>query len=318
MLWIDQLCINQRNDPEREQQVSVMGDVFRTSSMTFVWLGLDDVSGRLAVEWIEHIAKHDINHPIDSMGYRNEVEKLWIKHEAHIPTREHVSAVVSAKNSAWCSRGWIIQEFVLSRAVEFLWGGREISASDMSTLECACSASLESTYGSDGSMNLTVLESTKGELAVNQDLEYSQLLYIISRLSGLFETTLEHDGLFAYLGLWKPPSFLPSYNEPLKNVFIKFAHSLAKDTGSLDFLPIRKLCRSNRPGLASLPSWVPIWSEAGISLLRDMIFPWNLKGTETRGMPRQAFVMSPQTEVHLIYSVLKEGLLIISALLPNL
>lgn len=197
------------------------------------------------------------------------------------PTREHVSAVVSAKNSAWCSRGWIIQGFLLSRAFEFLWGGRAISEMDFYTLRCACSLDLASTHGLRGSANLVMLHFTRGELAKNQDLECSHLLYVISGLSGYFATTIEHDGLFAYLGLWESPSFLPSYNKPLKNVFIKFAHSLAKDTGSLDFLPIRKFCRSNRPGLASLPSWVPIWSEARLSLPTDMIFPSNLEGTET-------------------------------------
>lgn len=186
-LWIDQLCINQKDDPEREQQVSVMGDVFRTSSMTFVWLGLDDASGRLAVEWIEHIAKHDITHPRGSLEYAEGLSDLWIKHEAHMPTREHVSAVVSAKNSAWFSRGWIIQEFLLSKAVEFLWGGRAISEPDFSTLRYACSPNLASTHGLHGPINFAVLESARGKLAVNQDLEYSQLLYIISRLSGFHE-----------------------------------------------------------------------------------------------------------------------------------
>ncbi|KAI9148970.1 Heterokaryon incompatibility protein [Paramyrothecium foliicola] len=39
VLWIDQLCINQCDVVERSQQVAIMGDIYKQSSQTLIWLG---------------------------------------------------------------------------------------------------------------------------------------------------------------------------------------------------------------------------------------------------------------------------------------
>jgi hypothetical protein len=41
-LWADQVCINQEDTEERNQQVALMGDIFRSASSTLIWLGLPD------------------------------------------------------------------------------------------------------------------------------------------------------------------------------------------------------------------------------------------------------------------------------------
>jgi hypothetical protein len=37
--WIDALCINQSNIPERNHQVAQMGDIFGSAQCVHVWLG---------------------------------------------------------------------------------------------------------------------------------------------------------------------------------------------------------------------------------------------------------------------------------------
>ena len=39
LLWADALCINQDNTSERTQQVSLMGEIYRNSKETIIWLG---------------------------------------------------------------------------------------------------------------------------------------------------------------------------------------------------------------------------------------------------------------------------------------
>lgn len=39
ILWVDALCIDQSNTVERSEQVSFMGDIYRSASSTVVWLG---------------------------------------------------------------------------------------------------------------------------------------------------------------------------------------------------------------------------------------------------------------------------------------
>lgn len=40
-IWIDQLYINQDSVKERNDQVSMMGDIYRLAKMTLIWLGED-------------------------------------------------------------------------------------------------------------------------------------------------------------------------------------------------------------------------------------------------------------------------------------
>ncbi|KAI7086059.1 hypothetical protein KC356_g5353 [Hortaea werneckii] len=56
-LWIDAICINQRDVAERNQQVAMMGDVYRSSSQTLVWLGDEDANTAAAFEQIDVILK---------------------------------------------------------------------------------------------------------------------------------------------------------------------------------------------------------------------------------------------------------------------
>ncbi|KAK0729527.1 heterokaryon incompatibility, partial [Lasiosphaeris hirsuta] len=38
-LWVDAICINQDDIPERNQQVNMMGDIYRRAERVIVWLG---------------------------------------------------------------------------------------------------------------------------------------------------------------------------------------------------------------------------------------------------------------------------------------
>ncbi|KAF1977645.1 HET-domain-containing protein, partial [Bimuria novae-zelandiae CBS 107.79] len=38
-LWIDQLCINQDDEVERSQQVSIMHGIYGNGKRTLIWLG---------------------------------------------------------------------------------------------------------------------------------------------------------------------------------------------------------------------------------------------------------------------------------------
>ncbi|KAI0863795.1 heterokaryon incompatibility protein-domain-containing protein [Xylaria cubensis] len=38
-LWVDAICINQENTPERNHQVGMMGDIYSTAKEVIVWVG---------------------------------------------------------------------------------------------------------------------------------------------------------------------------------------------------------------------------------------------------------------------------------------
>lgn len=103
------------------------------------------------------------------------------------------------------------------------------------------------------------------------------LFQMISNTSGPFETTIDRDGLFSHLGLWKPPSFQPSYTVPLPVILIDFTRCIAKDTESLEFLTFNQVREGRarlffRTAIEPLPSWVPPWLEASFHFPLGLAF----------------------------------------------
>jgi hypothetical protein len=55
-LWIDAICINQKSEAERSQQVQLMGDIYKTARQVLIWLGKETRESNLAFEYLSHIA----------------------------------------------------------------------------------------------------------------------------------------------------------------------------------------------------------------------------------------------------------------------
>ena len=58
VLWIDAVCINQKDVPERNSQVAFMGDIYRSANRVLVWLGEADDESDLAFDLMPTV---DIN-----------------------------------------------------------------------------------------------------------------------------------------------------------------------------------------------------------------------------------------------------------------
>jgi hypothetical protein len=51
-LWVDAICINQKDDAERNAQVKRMADIYNRASNVCVWLGVGDPTQKTALESI--------------------------------------------------------------------------------------------------------------------------------------------------------------------------------------------------------------------------------------------------------------------------
>lgn len=118
VLWIDAICINQKDDDEKSIQIRMMADVFRGASEVVVWLGRSEAERQpddqekegLAVELIdelssfrttyvfEHyveIAKNDGNlkqkwAALDWLCHHSWFKRLWTLQETCIPRHNRV------------------------------------------------------------------------------------------------------------------------------------------------------------------------------------------------------------------------------------
>src|SRR5947209_5178170 len=55
LLWVDSICIDQRNLEEKSAQVALIGDIFRTAKQVLVWLGRWDDAFLRAIQTAKEV-----------------------------------------------------------------------------------------------------------------------------------------------------------------------------------------------------------------------------------------------------------------------
>jgi hypothetical protein len=91
ILWIDSICINQNPDAieERNQQVALMGEIYRNAKRVVVWVGESDERVERAIENIREI------------GDSGEVNGLENRREIQRELRERVQRIASRKSPSY-------------------------------------------------------------------------------------------------------------------------------------------------------------------------------------------------------------------------
>lgn len=99
ILWIDAICINQKNKKERSFQVSMMSLVYTRAEQVCVWLGEDDDDSRKAFRFI----REDISHlkDFDRLCSDQKNAHKW-------------RAFLGLMQRDWFSRRWVVQEIALA------------------------------------------------------------------------------------------------------------------------------------------------------------------------------------------------------------
>jgi hypothetical protein len=131
VLWIDAVCINQQDVSEREQQVSIMGDIYRGATRTVVWLGETFPGDELAFQMVQRLndAHFDkIKRSIDDGFIVNVVDgtKLMPDGDPTSPTKDEIDALFALLARPWFCRMWVIQEVMLAKKVLITSGDQAI------------------------------------------------------------------------------------------------------------------------------------------------------------------------------------------------
>ncbi len=111
-LWIDAICINQHDEPEKSAQVNMMGDIFRTASRVVVWLGRSSMATELALDKVEKI---DFQAITEAGPYRTA-----------LLVGTMLGALTWVLSRGWFERVWTLQEAALARDIVYLIGRRLI------------------------------------------------------------------------------------------------------------------------------------------------------------------------------------------------
>lgn len=138
-LWIDALCINQDDLPERASQVSMMGDIYSRCTRVIVWLGSMDAREAARI-WTLHfdilpeIIKYIGQNGVDSIKSGDWTEQDLNKRFdlAHPVRSDQWERYVRFFQSVrWFSRAWVVQEVALAPEVLVMFAHLQLAWADM-------------------------------------------------------------------------------------------------------------------------------------------------------------------------------------------
>jgi Heterokaryon incompatibility protein (HET) len=110
LLWADAICINQKDVPERNQQVRIMGDIYSKARRCLIWFGEETEEVKNSFELIRLSL---ILRPKDGSRNLNLFSKLLL-HQFQ-PVRAFMTR-------EWFTRKWVIQEVVKSKEAMAICG----------------------------------------------------------------------------------------------------------------------------------------------------------------------------------------------------
>lgn len=292
-LWIDAVCINQEDIPERNDQVQMMGSIYRCAKRTISWLGPDDGGSEIAVKILRDIFPR-VNDSIrrrDLLAWLDgEQKSLWQKDGQRPDTNTFTTgnnfwdSCKDLLSRAYFSRSWITQELVLSRNVLVLCGQQTLPLIAFWTiwvwllriegLQCPAPVDpslwsfLSSREGRRllgwGALNklpnlMELMRDAKD--APEQDLPL--LWHELVLHTRILQATDPRDKLYSVLGMLDR-NFKPDYSASIEDVFFCFAKEYVHAEKRLSVL--REAGHGTFFGNPEhpqhrlfVPSWVPNW-----------------------------------------------------------
>jgi hypothetical protein len=273
-LWADAICIDQQDDDERNQQVSLMGQIYSIARHTVIYLGHSTPSIDAAFQYAVSSAK-------DISSEEDERHKSPEELQLQLVARELL-------DRAWFTRIWVFQELVLSRDPWVQCGKSRLNW----TTFCGTLLRTSVVEESDHSpavfpSEYIALENYYTKFETLRSLNGVGTSYRIDKVErqGVSELAIldlvtfrrrlgvtdPRDIIFGHMGLVGMPldgvpfgsneSLLraPKYGKSVEDVFMDFAHDMMEWYGFLEIFSYREaLCPSKR--MSNLASWAPDWS----------------------------------------------------------
>jgi hypothetical protein len=106
VLWADSICINQEDNKEKEQQVSIMGQIYRSADRVLIFLGADDLGHGAKVHSLLEETSSMIRKGLENCGPAPNSFPL-LADDAPILKDVRWSSLERMLHQSWFGRGWV-------------------------------------------------------------------------------------------------------------------------------------------------------------------------------------------------------------------
>lgn len=277
LVWVDQVCINQQDEIERSQQVSLMGTIYSRAQSVFIWLGEDPLNeAPIAFGLIQQTTRASTDllavHGQADLIPRSAIdERLCLDRELWLTVERLMS-------SPWFTRVWVLQEVGLARKATLACGKARMNFCELveMTLFVALRTDLGPVVGNVRSG--VIWDAFEGiwssfgnehswrndyplSKALNRTIDLYYNFVDILNHSRLYGATDHRDRIYAFLGHPKSKAShttTPDYRLSVEDIYLDTASRIMQSEkhgwtilSSVDHVSIS----NNRS------SWVPRWNE---------------------------------------------------------
>ncbi|KAF5704622.1 het-domain-containing protein [Fusarium mundagurra] len=283
-LWVDQICIDQDNQEERNHQVGIMGAIYQAGYQVLVSLGPIDLHPCSALDFICSTANNALERGLPKETFLQQLQIILLGDAAlttgHLVMQkdDHRLAIwqlYKYLGSSWFARGWVFQEIILSKQSKIMIGSSTVSLEGFYWI---CEAIMQVEQGDILSVGLEDVTISAHGLAIisvmrrvwqslhrpgdSESLTYPWFPELLSDIVSRMQTSLPQDRIYAFLGLSMDLNIRiePNYGYSGDKVLACAAKSIIQGSQNLDIFEY--LCRlgdgdNNRPFVRKPPTWVP-------------------------------------------------------------
>ncbi|KAI4255204.1 MAG: hypothetical protein L6R42_006839 [Xanthoria sp. 1 TBL-2021] len=256
-LWVDAVCINQRDDKERSQQVARMADIYRSAAKVIIWLGPEADNSTGAIQALKRLASKldvDWTYYTISAASEEDIKSDWLDLTKHAPFDDQIwFSIVLLLNRSWFSRLWIWQEVFLAH------NGAMIICGDDTILWEDFRKAIVSLYRRRKPDRVPDLhKSISRAWQICNSSDQPSLRTILRRTKDA-QCSDQRDRIYAVLNLVQEKERLgiqPDYTKTTGKVFRDMMVTSIFEYGDLTLLT----CCELQDERGDVPSWVPDWS----------------------------------------------------------
>ncbi|CAO1599279.1 hypothetical protein XANCAGTX0491_003013 [Xanthoria calcicola] len=251
VLWIDQICVDQKNLKERGKQVLRMPDIYSLAQGVVVWLGPEKDDSNVAMEVINDIGQQVT---VDWGAMKYEVNPSSIYSPSLDISPQQWLSIMNLLSRSWFDRLWVVQEVCLARKwVRMVCGFKVIPFVTFGN----AIGYLEANYnGITGREKETLLGIRK---LFQTKVQGGNRLDFVLRDTRHCECKDKKDRVYAVLSLLperEKLGILPDYTISARDVF---ENIIVQQLKSFNTLGMLRYCSIKYRSM-DIPSWVPDWS----------------------------------------------------------